>query len=430
MLTLDYANCLSERVGSHGIDPTLLVDGAEPAEAVKAATAKLAQTRGTGWERWRNLAMDPVKSEHVSAVRAIVKECEGKFDTMVVLGIGGSALGNIAVQSALNPGTYNLLSDSKRPGPRLFVVDNVDPANFGRRCWTLRSRCRAGWSDAHQRHQQVGRDGRDRRPVHDHPRQTARKRLGTNFAQEHRRHHRPGQGHDAADLRPRGYVTLPVPDGVGGRFSVLSPGGLFSAAMCGIDIDALLAGAAEMDAPCSRPQADSEPGGDAGVPAGRIGHEKGKTNHVMMPYCNGLYLLADWYRQLVGRVARQARGQAGAGSVRGFTPIKALGTTDQHSQVQFYREGPNDKVLGLIEVDSFDRPRAERHGDSDGDGRRGDGVPRGPRMGELLNAEKRATEYALVESQRPNYTIRFPSIDARHVGQFIQLWRSRRRTRG
>ncbi|MEC9373041.1 MAG: glucose-6-phosphate isomerase, partial [Planctomycetota bacterium] len=104
----------------------------------------------------------------------------------------------------------------------------------------------------------------------------------------------------------------------------------------------------------------------------------------------------------------------------GCTPVKALGATDQHSQIQLYREGPNDKVIGLIQVDDFG-PHDELS------------IPRGMNVeplqyleghsfASLLNAEKRATEYALLESERPNFTIRFPRVDAHHIGQFIQMW--------
>src|SRR5205085_8955544 len=95
-----------------------------------------------------------------------------------------------------------------------------------------------------------------------------------------------------------GFTTLPVPDGVGGRFSVLSPVGLFSAAMCGIDVDALLDGAASMDEPCNREQLDRNPAAMLAFLLVELGTRKGKPNHVMMPYCNALYLSADWFRQL------------------------------------------------------------------------------------------------------------------------------------
>ncbi len=421
MLTLDYANCLSERVGAHGLDSTLLVDGAEPAEAIKAATAKLAQTRGTGWERWRNLAIDPLRSEHVSAVRAIVKECRGKFDTMVVLGIGGSALGNIALQGALNPATYNLLPDSKRPGPRLFVVDNVDPANFKSildYCQSLPGGLERTLFNVISKSGETAETAAQFMII----RSLLQRAVGKDFARNIVAITDPAKGTMRQICNRDGYRTLPVPDGVGGRFSVLSPVGLFSAAMCGIDIDALLAGAAEMDALCSRPSLTHNPAAMLAFLLVELGTNHGKTNHVMMPYCNGLYLLADWYRQLWAESLGKRVDRTGQEVFAGFTPIKALGTTDQHSQVQLYREGPNDKAFGLIQVDSFERPTPNDLAIPTGMGVDALAYLEGRRMGELLNAEKRATEYAMVESQRPNYTIRFPVLDAHHVGQFIQLW--------
>src|SRR5205814_2382580 len=95
-----------------------------------------------------------------------------------------------------------------------------------------------------------------------------------------------------------GFTTLPVPDGVGGRFSVLSPVGLFSAAMCGIDINGLLDGAASMDPLCSREDLSRNPAALIAWLLVELGQTKGKTVHVMMPYANNLYLLADWFRQL------------------------------------------------------------------------------------------------------------------------------------
>ena len=103
-------------------------------------------------------------------------------------------------------------------------------------------------------------------------------------------------------------------------------------------------------------------------------------------------------------------------------PIKALGATDQHSQVQLYREGPNDKAIGLVEVESFGEADSLRTPAGGAMGVEALAYLEGKGFGELLNAEKRATEYALVESRRPNFTIRLPRVDAHAVGEFIQLW--------
>jgi glucose-6-phosphate isomerase len=204
---------------------------------------------------------------------------------------------------------------------------------------------------------------------------------------------------------------------VGGRFSVLSPVGLFSAAMCGIDIEQLLDGAAEMDARCRSADAHSNPAATLAWLLIELAR-RGKPNHVLMPYCNALYSLADWFRQLWAESLGKRVDLEGNEVFAGATPIKSLGATDQHSQIQLYREGPNDKVIGFLEVQSFDDDIIIPSGLEVESLR----YLHGRSLAELLTAEKRATEYALVESERPNFTIRFPRLDAHAVGQFIQLW--------
>ena len=80
---------------------------------------------------------------------------------------------------------------------------------------------------------------------------------------------------------------------------------------------------------------------------------QGKINHVMMPYCNALYSMADWFRQLWAESLGKRVDMEGNEVFAGATPIKALGTTDQHSQVQLYREGPNDKLFTFLQGDNF-----------------------------------------------------------------------------
>ena len=418
MLQLEYANCLTDRVGDHGLAPSVIAPGSDAASRAVELTASLESTKNTGWERWRGLPFDPAKSAHVGEVMRIAEQCQGRFDNMVVLGIGGSALGNIALQSALNPSTYNLMSDSARRGPKLFVVDNVDPTYFG----SVLDYCKA--SDPGLKRtlfNVVSKSGETCETASQFMmvRQMMIEAVG---AENHAQHFvmitDPEKGTMRRICDENGYTTLPVPEGVGGRFSVLSPVGLFSAAMCGIDIHMLLEGAASMAARCSKPNLHENPAAMLAI----LLHElaaKGKTQHVMMPYANSLYLMADWFRQLWAESLGKRVDTNGNEVFAGYTPIKALGTTDQHSQVQLYREGPNDKVFCFLEVDSF--------GDGDLTIPTGLGVDalsylEGASFTKLLNAEKRATEFAFVESQRPNLTIRFPRIDEFHVGEFIAMW--------
>mgnify|MGYP006275369859 FL=1 len=422
MLTLDYANCLADRVGAEdGIDPAHLSPDGSIAQRHRAHTEALESSRGAGWERWRLLAErgpTGMRDHHVEGVRRTAEKHAGRWENLVVLGIGGSALGNIALQNALNPATHNLLPAGERRGPRVFVLDNVDPANFEQVMRVCDPKSTL--------YNVISKSGETAETAAQfmYIRDLLKRMVGGEAAEHIVAITDAEKGTMRSICDAEGYETLPVPDGVGGRFSVLSPVGLFSAAMGGIDLDALLDGAHAMEQRCRAPELAQNPAGMLAALLVHLGtgcyNEAGaaKPNHVLMPYCNALYSMADWFRQLWAESLGKRVNTAGEEVFAGFTPIKALGATDQHSQIQLYREGPNDKVIGFMEVEDF-ASSAE--------------IPAGlgveairylecQPFARLLNSEKRATEYALVESKRPNFTIRFPKVDAHHVGEFIMLW--------
>ena len=108
---------------------------------------------------------------------------------------------------------------------------------------------------------------------------------------------------------------------------------------------------------------------------------------------------------------RDAPPDSTPGRLQG-TPIRALGATDQHSQVQLYREGPDDKVFGIVALDAHDeRLPIPKRNDADALQYLG-----GHDLADLLTAERRATEYAFAESKRPSYTITLPRLDAPSIG--------------
>lgn len=411
-LKLDTAYIHDSRLGVHGLTKDQV---GELAPRLREILAQIAAERGSGQHRFRNL---PAERIQVDEIKRIVAEYLPTTDNLVVLGIGGSALGNTALQSALNPTTYNLLSDDRRKGPRLFVLDNVDPVWFE----SVMDICGQDWSrtliNVISKSGETAETSAQFLIVRDRMVQAlgedeARQRIIVTTDASH------GTMRKVVDQQQ--YRSLLVPDGVGGRFSVLTPVGLFSAAMCGIDIDELLDGAAEMDAVVSDPDPATNPAAQIAA----IHHlymERGKKLHVMMPYSQQLKDMADWYRQLWAESLGKIRPSNGENV--GPTPIKALGATDQHSQVQLYREGPNDKVITFLEVEEFDVDTVIPRGFSgieamDYLGRSKDGT-----LGGLLNIEKKATELALLASKRPSLTIRFPAITARTVGEFIYLYES------
>jgi len=146
--------------------------------------------------------------------------------------------------------------------------------------------------------------------------------------------------------------------------------------------------------------------------------EKGAPIHVMMPYSDRLRDVADWFRQLWAESLGKRHGRDGGEIFVGPTPIKSLGATDQHSQVQLYVEGPFDKTVTLLAVrdEAVDVLIPELHGDLDELAYLG-----GHSMGELLNTERLASEAALAKRGRMNMTIEVPRVDAHAVGELLML---------
>ncbi len=410
MIQLYWKNATAKIVGeSNGISPRDIQDIDGEISSAHAAVTEQIKAGQLGY------AALPTNTEYRKQVMDLVGRYRGNTTDMIVLGIGGSALGSLALQAALNPATYNLMSDRARGGPRLFVLDNVDPALVGDTLKLLGRRLKTTLVNV------ISKSGETAETASQFMifREMLRKKIGNDFASRivATTDTEKGTLHEIA--KADGYAMLPVPGDVGGRFSVLSPVGLFSAAMCGIDIDALLAGAAAM----ANRVTDGEWQNNPACVLAAIKHlmftRKGKPMHVMMPYSNRLYLLADWYRQLWAESLGKANTRDGLEVFTGPTPIKALGTTDQHSQVQLYREGPNDKLTVFLAATKH--PRDVRVPDVFGD-RPGLAYLRKAKLSKLLNAEKQATEYALAMSRRPSVTIQFPEINAFTVGEFIYLY--------
>ncbi len=410
MIRLYWKNATAKVVGEdHGITPADLA--AVEAKLAKAHAAVVNQCR-TGKLGYAAL---PTNNDYKKSVKELVARYKDNTTDMVVLGIGGSALGNIALQQALNPATYNLLSEKQRGGPRLFVLDNVDPSLVVDTFKFIQRRLPTTLINVISKSGETAETASQFMLIRD----LMKNKLGDNYAQRivATTDANKGTMHDIA--KAEGFATLPVPGDVGGRFSVLSPVGLFSAAMCGIDIDELLKGADSCRQIVEVMDLMQNPATILAAVKYIMFTAKNKPMHVMMPYSNRLYMLADWYRQLWAESLGKQVDREGNEIFTGPTPIKALGTTDQHSQVQLYREGPNDKFTVFMDVKKH--PKEIRIPDAFGE------IPgltylRKQKLSKLLAAEKVATEYAMAYSKRPSVTITFPEINARHVGQFLFLY--------
>jgi glucose-6-phosphate isomerase len=408
-INLYWKNATADIVGEkHGVTEKELK---QIAPRIKALHKQMAEERKAGKLRYRDL---PYDEDMVDAVNRQVEHFRDRCEVLIVLGIGGSALGNVALQNALNPYTYNLMSDRQRPGPQLFVLDNVDPDQIKSVIDLVTPKIKKTIVNV------ISKSGETAETAAQFIlfRDLLQSKLGKKYKDNILATTDPAGGTLRKIAEEEGFRTLEVPEGVGGRFTVLSAVGLFSAAMCGIDIDALLEGARDMD---KRLKDDDVQNNPAAMLAAvhYLLNDKGKTIAVMMPYSTGLYSMADWFRQLWAESLGKRHGLTRKNLFAGQTPIKALGTTDQHSQVQLYREGPNDKIITFLEVERFQQklaiPRSLEHVESLR-------YLAGSNFQTLINSEKAATEYALVESERPNMTVQFPQVLPQTVGQFLYVY--------
>ncbi len=216
-----------------------------------------------------------------------------------------------------------------------------------------------------------------------------------------------------------GYRELAVPKAVGGRFSALTTVGFFPAAWAGVSAEQLLAGAeAVREAFLSATVSESGPLLFAGLVV-EAARKRGQTIDVVMPYAESLRSFAFWYRQLWAESLGKARDRKGNEVYRGLTPIAALGATDQHSQLQLYNEGPNDKVVTFLEVGNFrdDFAIPAVYPDIAPVARLG-----GHSMSGILHAERDATARTLASHERPSGTIRIDAVTPETIGALMMFF--------
>jgi glucose-6-phosphate isomerase len=215
-----------------------------------------------------------------------------------------------------------------------------------------------------------------------------------------------------------GVRMFALPSDVGGRFSVLTPVGLLPAALTGMDVQALLAGAQDMaDWVATSEGWDNPAAAFAGIQY-LEDTAFGRRISVMMPYSAGLRDVADWYRQLWAESLGKETDRKGRTVNNGPLPVKGLGVTDQHSQLQLYAEGPDDKIFTFVGVKEFARDIEIPVPGPEADALRYLG---GHTMADLLWAEQRGTTWALAQKGRPSLTITLPRVDAFSVGALMYL---------
>ncbi len=384
-------------------------DLSEIMHELEHAFSRILRKRNQGYLGFMDLVSHQEDIERIKEKSEWIRD---RFDNFVVIGIGGSSLGNAALHEALNGKYYNDKPKSVRNGPKFYVLDNPDPESVGDLLDILEPEktvfnviTKSGSTSETMSNFMIVYDWLYKSLP---GKAVAERIIATTDA----------NNSILLDIaREKGLDTFYIPENVGGRFSILSPVGLLSACTCGIDIDGLLMGAGDMAERCSNFYPEDNPAlMDAAVHYMMM--KTGRNISVLMPYADRLRYLSDWYAQLWAESLGKKSDNDEKVVHTGQTPVKALGTIDQHSQVQLYAEGPDDKIITFLRVERFRRDMAIP-GRFSGYKNLAMLAERG--LSELMNAEQAATEDALSEFGRPILTIVFPEINEETVGQFIYM---------
>lgn len=400
---LDFGFCTDQGLGENGLSPQDLQALSQEMEKVHVA---MEEDRAQDLLGFWNL---PGMGEAgLKPIQAEAQRLSQIADTMVVLGIGGSALGATAVDMALSGFLRHAFARKK--GMRLFVADNPDPRAFGQLLDGL---------DLHNTaFNVVSKSGSTAETMTQFMvvLETLERALGREeaikrivFTTD------PEKGNLRLLSKSDPYVCLEVPPNVGGRYSVMSAVGLLPLMCAGHDMAALLAGAGDMAVRCLR-------GGLMDNPAYMyaaltIHYYRAQRNIlVMMPYATDLFGFAQWFAQLWAESLGKAKFRDGSPAHVGQVPVAAVGTTDQHSQMQLYMEGPQDKLICFLTLDDFGREIAIPAMFDDIDALSYLG---GQSMNKLIASEAMATAAALAKQGRPSLSLRLPAIDEHALGQVL-----------
>jgi glucose-6-phosphate isomerase len=384
MIELNFSNMMSEVMGDKGLTE-------KQVEGLRDKAAK-AHKEITG-RKWPELAFIDLKDQDTSEIKAIAQSVRASSDAFLLLGIGGSALGPKTILEALSP-MHNL-----RSAPKVFIYDNVDPHTL-QGILSLVDLERTS-VNVITKSGSTAETMASFMVLYEMLKDPARQVVATTD---------PEKGNLRKMASKAGMRTLPIPPKVAGRYSVLSPVGLLLAEVIGVPSDELLRGARDMHDKCAEPEIWKNPVYVFSSLLYLMDTEDKRHINVIIPYSDRLRPLSEWFCQLWS----ESLGKLGMG----LTPYPSVGTTDQHSQLQLWIEGPEDKVVVFIKVRDHGAkvmiPEVFKNTET--------GYLGGHSLQELINAEEEATELALAKAGRPNMAFSVPQVDAYHLGQLFYFF--------
>ncbi|MBD3328777.1 glucose-6-phosphate isomerase [Candidatus Peregrinibacteria bacterium] len=340
-------------------------------------------------------------------VHSFAANAKTKYKDIVILGIGGSALGTICLQQTLK----HLYENELDSAPKLHVLDNIDPELIAeiQDIISLESTLFIVVTKSGGTPETISQYFYFRNLIDN---------KGFNPQNHFIFITDPEKGLLRKIATEEHFISFEVPPDVGGRFSVLTAVGLVPAAIIGIDIDKLIEGAKSMrDNFLDERKESNLPFKLATIQY--LLEKKGKSINIIIPYAQKLIKFADWYKQLLAESIGKKSNENGEDVFTGITPVNALGVTDQHSQSQLYNEGPNDKLLLFIKTKekATDISIPNLFPENESLSYLNDLT-----FGKLIDTEMEGTLQALTKNDRPTITIEIDKINAYALGELFMLF--------
>lgn len=411
MLSLNYKYADMSVIGeNNGLDIKKEFD--DYRETISSIVKSLYENKDVSGKylQWMNSGYSEETVWYVKEYAALV---ENRFDNILVLGIGGSALGTLAVTEALLKPYWNYLPKEKRNNyPKIFFLDNIDPDEITRLLEVL--------DLSKTLVNVVTKSGDTTETVAQF--MIIKNIMYNLLGDDYRKNIIATTDKHTGVLRQiaeqEGYKTFIIPDDVSGRFSVFTAVGLLPFALLGIDIDEIIKGVQDMDSMLRNPDINANIAAQNALLHYLFDRKKGKNVTVVMPYSSRLKYVADWFVQLWAESLGKEKNLNNEVVNCGLTPVKALGATDQYSQMQLCYEGPSNKLINFICVDKFDNelviPEIFEY--------TGIGYLGGKSVQNLLNSEMNSSRVVLSDFNKPSITINIPEITPYFIAQLLYFF--------
>lgn len=352
----------------------------------------------------------PYDTTELQKIKSFVAENKDRYEYIVILGIGGSMLGPQCIIDALNSPLLQP-KRSLKEGLKIFTLDNVDPFKVQE----ITDQIKLDETLFLVQTKSGGTPETLAQYFHFRNLLSARELLIEDhmvFVTD------PEKGYLRKIATQENITTFSIPENVGGRFSVLSAVGLLISEFLGLNTEQILAGAREAVDTYFKSENPNLDVFNLALSQYLLS-QKGKTINVIKPYSSRLKTFSSWYVQLLSESIGKRINLDGNEVFAGITPLPALGATDQHSQLQLFKEGPNDKLILFIKIEDHQYqvpiPAPDTAEESLG-------YLKNQTFNNLIEAEFIGTRESLTESLRPNLTITLEQLNEKTLGGLFLIF--------